>query len=67
MPSIVGIIKIKLTLHRLDSSNANYPIVFNLSNFETIGRKFSKTLQEVSLSNQNIRGSSNAIILIICL
>lgn len=71
MPSIVGIIEIKPTLHRLDSSNArnleNYPIFFNLSNFKTIGRKFSKTLQEVSLRNQNIKGSSNVIILIFCL
>jgi hypothetical protein len=45
----------------------NYPIFFNLSNFKTIGRKFSKTLQEVSLSNQNIKGSSIVIILIFCL
>jgi hypothetical protein len=71
MPSIVGIIEIKPTLHRLDSSNAcnleNCPIFFNLSKFETIGINFSKTLQEVSLSNQNIKGSSNVIILIFCL
>lgn len=71
MPSIVGIIKIKPTLHKIDSSKArnleNYPIFFNLSNFETIGRNFSKTLQEVSLRNQNIKGSSNVIILIFCL
>jgi len=71
MPSIVGNIEIKPTLHRLDSSNArnleNYLLFFNLSNFKTIGRKFSKILQEVSLSNQNIKASSNVIILIFCL